>query len=266
MNDYGWTEEDEMKLRRFRAQNTLLYTEIAEKLGRSVQSVRWKAKTLGLPSTQKTLSHRLGAWNAKHKHLRLPALRYYQAHTAKETAKRFGLTDREFKSLITVTYKTAAWKKLRKETRTHEPWSAKELKFLLRHAGLVPRKKIMEKIGRGKNVCHIKERLQTLGVASRTIQGITLSQYINAFGERPRFFLKTSAGPDGGAKGTLPTRWKLVPWVWLDQELKAKRLKTAPEFRMLVSSMAMFQDWIFEGNALRKMKRICKESERGAIE
>lgn len=31
-----------------------------------------------------------------------------------------------------------------------------------------------------------------------------------------------------------------------------------------LSARAMFQEWIFEGNALTKMKRICKQARRGA--
>lgn len=257
---YGWTEEDEEKLRRLRAQNSMLYTEIAECLGKSVQSVRWKAKQLGILSTQKTLSHRLGVWNSKHLHLREPVMKYFLTHTMEQTRKHFGLTKSEIHSLFTAGYREPSLRHLRKETRDHSRWSAEQLKFLLRHAGLRNRDWIAEKIGRGNRTC-IKERLQALGIASRTIQGITLSQFKEAFGERPAFYLRTAAGPDGGRKGTLPTRWKIVPWVWLYQELKSKHLKTAPEFGHLIASMAMFQEWIYEGNALRKMKRICQNAE-----
>lgn len=262
MSNFGWTENVDSKLRALVAEGKLFNTEIAVLLKKKPSSIGWRIKKLGLArSKDRACAERIGGWNKKHAHLRLPALRFYQTHSAQETAKRFRLTDREFKSLITATYKKPEWKKYRKETRTHEAWSTKELKFLLQHAGLRPRKWIMAKIGRGNNVCHIKERMQQLGVSSRTLQGITLSQFRKAFGQEPAFYLQTDAGPDGGPKSALPTRWKIIPWVWLEQELKAKRLKTAKEFRLLVSARATFQEWIFGGNALKKMKRIVKDLE-----
>jgi len=261
--EYGWSEDDEHRLRKLASKGSMFYTEIAEALGKTPQSVRWKAKKLGLQSTRATLRDRFGKWNSRHAHLREPAMRYFLRHSFEETRKKFGLTKREMKSLMSASYLDPRLKHLRKETRDHSPWSAAQLKFLLRHAGLRNRDWIAERIGRGNRTC-IKERMQALGIASRTIQGITLSQFIQAFGRRPDFYLQTAAGPNGGAKGTLPTRWKIIPWVWLDQELKAKRLKTAPEFRHLVAAMAMFQEWIFEGNAIAKMKRICAEGRRSA--
>jgi hypothetical protein len=118
----------------------------------------------------------------------------------------------------------------------------------------------MEKLKRGKNVCHIKEKLQALGLSSRTLQGLTLSQFIEAFGKRPEFYLLTDAGPNAtsGAHKRAHTHWRIVPWAWLDQELKAKRLKTMKELRLLIATRAQFQEWIFEGDALKKMKRIVR--------
>lgn len=186
-------------------------------------------------------------------------MKYFVTHTWEETKEKFGLTQSELKSIFTVGYRLPEFKHLRKETRDHSPWSVKQLSFLLRHTGLRPRKWIAEQIGRGNEVC-IKERMQTLGLASRNMQGLTLSQFREAFGCEPDFYLQTDAGPDGGPKASLPTRWKIVPWVWLDRELKEKRLKTVRELRMLISARAMFQDWVFGGNALAKMKRICREA------
>lgn len=255
-----WSDEEVEKLKTLRASNAMFYTEIAKEIGRDPAGVRAKAKSLGIESTQKTLRHRLGKWNVKHAHLREAVLRFYQTHSFDGTAKKFGLTKSELKSLFTNSYKMAEFKHLRKDSRLKIGWSTEQLKFLLQHAGLRPRKWIMEQLGRGNNVCVIKERMQTLGVSSRTLQGITLSQFRKAFDQEPKFYLQTDAGPDGGPKGTLPTRWKIIPWVWLEQEIKAKRLKTSQEFRLLISARAEFQEWIFSGNALRKMKRIVKHA------
>ncbi len=263
-DNFGWTEEQESKLRRLHAKGTMFFTEMAPLIGKRVQAVRWKAKKLHLVSTQQQLANsgRMGKWNAKHAHVRGQVMKYFVTHTWNQTRERFKLTESELKSLFTVGYRMPEFKHLRKDKRNHAGWSVKEHVFLLKHAGLRPRKWILKELGRGQNVCCIKERLQTLGLSSRTLQGLTLSQFREAFGHYPKFYLQTTAGPDGGLKTGLPTRWKIIPWVWLDQELKAKRLNTAPEFKQLVSARAMFQEWIFGGNALRKMKRICAQAKK----
>jgi len=243
----------------------LFATEIAKKLDIKPAAVRHQLKKMGMPARSRhQVRDRLGKWNSKHAHLREAVLIYFQTHSWEQTAKKFGLKPHELKSLFTVAYRMKDLAHIRKDKRNHSAWTTAQLKFLLQHAGLRPRKWIMEQLGRGKNVCHIKERMQTLGVSSRTLQGITLSQFRQAFNQEPGFYLQTDAGPDGGPKGTLPTRWKIIPWVWLDQELKAKRLKTSREFAILVSARATFQDWIFEGNALRKMEKIVAHAKEGA--
>ncbi len=252
----GWTEEQDRELRKLAGTNRFFFTEIADQLGRRPASVVYRAKKLGLASTRSTQAHRLGKWNSIYSAKRGAVMKYFVTHTWDETRERFGLTQSQLRNLMTAGYRMPEFKHLRKDTRDHSPWSAKQLQFLLTHAGLRPRKWIMAKLKRGTNVCHIKERLQALGLSSRTLQGLTITQFREAFGSEPGFFLQTDAGPTG-----LPTRWRIIPWVWLDQELKAKRLKTAKEFRQLVTARAMFQEWIFEGNALKKMKRICKEAQ-----
>lgn len=260
MNNFGWTEDQDFMLKRLVADGRKFNVEIAKLLGKQPASITWRIKKLGLtPSRQRACAARLGQWNAKHSHLRPAAMKYFLTHSMAETQKRFGLTLSEVKSLFTVGYRMPELKHLRKDKRDHSGWTTKQLRFLLRHAGLRPRKWVAEQIGRGNQTC-IKERLQALGLSSRTLQGITLSQFIQAFGKRPSFYLQTDAGPDGGSKTSMPTRWKIVPWVWLDAELKAKRLKTAKEFRMLVAARAQFQEWIFGGNALAKMKRIVRQA------
>lgn len=241
---------------------SLFYSEIAERLGRKAGAVRWKARKLGLPTgrSRPAAQSRMGQWNSIHAHLREEVLRYFLTHTPKETTERFGLSAKEFKSLMTTAYRQPGFKHLRKTTRDHSRWNAKQLKILLRYSGLRQRKWVAEKIGRGNVQSCIKERLNKLGVASRNLQGITLSQYRQAFDSEPRFYLQTDAGPIGvSGKWNRSTHWKIIPWVWLDKEIKAKRLGASEEFARLISARAMFQDWIFEGNALAKMKRICKE-------
>lgn len=246
----SWSIESEAELRRL-AMDGRFSRQIAEKLGRKVCTVRWKAHKMGLNVAKEPV----GQWNITHKHLREPVMRYFVTHTREQTEKKFKLTRSELRSIFTVGYRDPQMKHLRKETRRHDAWSTRELKFLLTHAGLQPRDWIGRKLKRGTPVC-IKERLEKLGVSSRTLNGITLSQYIAAFGERPEFVLYTKAGP---GRGGTPTYFQIVPWVWLDQQIKSRRLKAPKVFRQLTSTMALFQEWIHEGNALEKMKRISRK-------
>lgn len=255
----AWTETEIRKLMRLASQNKYFYTEIAKTLGKKPQPVRDKARKLGLLSTKRTLAHRFGKWNQKHSHLREPVMKYFLTHTMEETRKRFGLTKSEIKSLFTVGYRMSRFKHLRKETRDHSPWTLNQLKILLRYSGLRSRLFVAKKIGRGNVKSCIKERYMKLGIASRNLQGLTLSQFVQVFGRRPEYFLQTDAGPHGGRSGLLPTRWKIIPWVWLDRQIRKNKLKTSVEMRYLISARAMFQEWIFEGNALRKMENIIND-------
>lgn len=244
----NWTEVEIDKLKSLAGQ--MLYVDIAKILKRSPAMVTFQARKLRLPKAR----HLLGKWNSKHSHLQEEVLIYYQKHSFEETAKKFDLTISEMKSCMTYAYRRADLSHLRKATNDHSPWSSQQLKFLLRHAGLRDREWIAKKIGRGNKTC-IKERMQFLGIASRNLQGLTMSQFIEAFGKRPNFFLQTTAGPR--SRSAAPTLWKIVPWVWLDQEIKGGRLQTAIEMKILVSTHAIFQEWIFDGNSIAKMKRIC---------
>lgn len=252
----AWSLQDERSLVRLAKEGRFFYTEIATKLGKTPQSVRWKAKQLDLPSTQRFLKDRFGKWNSKHNHLREPVMRYFMTHTWDETLGKFKLTQSELKSLFTVGYRLPQLKHLRKETRRHDSWSTKELKFLITHAGIMPRDWIGKTLKRGTPVC-VKERMQKLGISSRTINGITLSQFRSAFGKEPDFYIQTKAGP--GRNGT-PTCFKIIPWVYLDQEIRTKKLKAPKVFRQLASTMALFQDWIFEGNVVSKLQRIARKA------
>lgn len=185
----------------------------------------------------------------KHKHLRGPVMKYFVTHSAEETMKHFKLTRSEFKSILTIGYRLPEFAHLRKDTRIKREWKSKDYKFLLRHAGLMPRDWIASKLGRG-GIMGIKDRLEKLGVSSRTLNGITLSQFREAFGKEPSFYLKTKAGP---GRNETPTYFKIIPWVYLNKELREKRLMAPKVFCQLAATMALFQEWIFEGDALNKL-------------
>lgn len=248
-----WSEENETALVNMASSGVFLNKDIANRLNKSPNLISWKLKQLGIKNTAAQAI--MGKWNSKHSHLREPAMRYFLTHTWEETREKFKLTESELKSLFTVGYRDPKLKHLRKDTRRKDGWTAKEFKFLLQHSGLMPRDWIASELNRGGRL-GIKDRLEKLGVASKSVNGLTLSQFRVAFGREPEFYLMTKAGPGRGKYSA--TYFKIIPWVWLEQELRARRLKTHKIFRKLIASMALFQEWVFDGNALKKMKRICK--------
>lgn len=250
---YGWTEAQDQELVSLTKSGKYFYSDIAELLGRRPASIRWRARKLGLPSYPAD-DKRVGQWNTKHAHLRGQAMRYYVDHTREETEKRFGLTRSEFKSLMTVSYRMAEFKHLRKDTRTKELWTSKDYKFLLRHAGLKPRSWIAKKLKRG-GVQGIKDRLEKLQVASRTLNGMTLSQYRQAFEKEPVWLVETDAGPGGGISKA--SHFKIVPWVQIQEDIKKRRVSSSELLEQIVDSMALFQRWVHGKNAKRNIKRIC---------
>lgn len=231
----------------------ILNKDIAKRIGRNPGAVSYCLRRIGVKNTAKDKI--IGKWNNIHAHLREPLLKYFLNHSAEECQKKFNLTASQFKSCITYAYKQPELTHIRKDNRRHDPWSTKELKFLLKHCGIMPRDWIAKELSRGGEL-GIKDRLELLGISSKNLNGLTLSQFRQAFGIEPKFFIQTKAGPGYGKYS--PTFYKIIPWVWINTEIKNGRLKTHPMFVQLVSSMAIFQEWIFEGNALRKLKRIVK--------
>ncbi len=247
----NWTPEELMHLGNL-IHAGLTNKEIASEMGKSVAAISIKARRVwnGNPNYRKNIT--------KHKHLHEPLLKYYLNHSAEECQRKFNLTKSEFKSCLTYAYKKPELKHLRKDTRRRDAWTAKEYRFLLAHAGLMPRNWIARKLNRGGHL-GIKDRLDLLGISSQNLNGLTISKFRILFNQDPRFYLQTKAGPQRKTKSRANSAsyYKIIPWVWIDQEIKAKRLQAPEMYQKMIASMAMFQEWIHGGNALRKMKRIC---------
>jgi hypothetical protein len=258
MSANWFTEAEKAEILSLALSGEVLNKDIAARFGRRPAAVTYCLKQLGVRNTAKDKI--VGKWNNKHAHLREDLLKYYLNHTAEECQKRFKLTPSEFRSCLTYAYKIEDLKHLRKETRRHDPWSVKELRFLLAHAGLQPRDWIAKKLNRG-GALGIKDRLDLLGVSSQNLNGLTLSKFRILFNKDPDFYLQTKAGPRRSLKNreTTASYYKIIPWVWMDQEIKAKRLMAPPMYQKMIQSMALFQEWVHGGNALKKMKRICKQ-------
>ena len=175
----------------------------------------------------------------------LKVLNYFKTHTAKETQEKFkdtkcesGLININFKSLLAYAQVPGSifchlYEK--KDFRNHNPWSKDELLFLLQHTGFVSRLDIGLALGRGQDLV-IKERLNQLGVASKSLQGLTLSQYRKFFEKEPKRFVQTTAGPTTG-----PTFFKMIPWIYMKEDIKLLKGPVKTYFK----AMLLFQEFVY---------------------
>ncbi len=231
-----WTESELMHLG-FLIQGGFTNPEISKIMGKPRTGVAIKAQRIwgGNPNYRKSIT--------KHAHLREPVMRYFLKHSWEETKEKFGLTQSELKSLFTVGYRDQNLKHLRKDKRVKREWDTKDYLTLLRFAGLKQRTWISKKLKRG-GVHSTRERLEKLGIASKNLQGITLSQYRQAFGAEPERYIQSEAGPN---RSGMPTRFKIILWSDLDRWLKRGKIHAPDVFKVHCSAMAMFQNWVWQG-------------------
>lgn len=235
-----WTNEELMQLGSL-IEAGLTNPEIAKIMNKPRAGVQIKAHRIwgGNSNYMKKIT--------KHKHLREPAMRYFLNHTFEQTRKKFKLTESELKSLFTVGYRDEKLKHLRKETRRHDPWSAKEYQKLLCYAGIKPREWIGKKTKRG-GVEAVRGRIEALGLSTKNTNGLTVSQFRTAFGREPFRFIKTDAGPNRGARNA--SHFKIITWMDMAKWIKSGKLRAPEITRLHIETMAMFQKWITKGQRL----------------
>lgn len=249
-----WNEAEIHELKRLARSKTLFKREIAERMGKTTTQVMHMLRRLGMTYRP---NGRLGVWNRKHVHLREPLLRYYLTHSAEECQERFGLTASEFKSCLTYSYHDPKLRHIRKETRRHDSWSVDEKLFLIRHAGIQPRKWIARKLKRG-GVDSIKAELTRLKMRSKFTHGLPRKYLIPILGEDCPEGIKTQAGPTGGGRGDF--HFIVIPWVQCERLLRTCPRRFTPELRAAILAMATFQRWIFQTKCDRVIVRKLKEA------
>lgn len=239
-----WTKAEDDRLTRMVATDKWMLSEIAEKLGKKATAVRYRARQLGLNS--KPASHKFGQWNNKHAHLQPKLLRYYLTHTATECCKQFKLTPSEFKSCLTAGYRNQSILHLRKDTRTHEPWSLADLLFVLQHAGIQERQWIASKLGRTKDHRYhsIKDKMSQIGGGgTKCLNGMPLTWAKTLWPDDKLYghlLIKTNAGPTGGGRGNF--KFLLLPWI--EAERLSNTFVTPDSIKRCIKSMAKFQRFI----------------------
>lgn len=245
-----WDVERENQLRVLVKSGRYTYGEIASLMGLNKNQIATKANYLGLsnPTYLKRIT--------KHAHLREPAMKYFLTHTAKDTREHFGLTESEFKSLMTVGYRDESLAHLRKDKRRHDAWTTEELLFLARYAGVQPRDWIARKLERGTTES-IKETLYRLSSGSRHMNGIPRSwvrDLLPGVELGPLWSFRSAAGAPGPKGDNHPV---LVPWVELARAIRWKRID--PTVKACIVAMAKFQLWIHQLKSPGALKRRLKK-------
>jgi DNA-binding MarR family transcriptional regulator len=236
----SWTYGELRELVRLAKSGEVLNKDIAARFGVKPAAVSYKLKRLGIKNT--AIQKIYGKWNAKHAHLREKVMTYFLTHTWDETAKKFGLTKSELKSLFTVAYRDPKLARLRKDTRNHAEWTTDDYLFAVRRSGVLPREYIGRKLGRG-GARVIKERFKKFNSATKYMNGMPLTWATELWGAGAvhGLDLKTLAGPYSSKSDF---RFRIIPWTTCLEVSKSNR--TAPNVRKMIRAMAKFQLWIHD--------------------
>jgi predicted transcriptional regulator len=179
----------------------------------------------------------------KHKHLHEEILKLRLKMSDKEIREKLSLNKSEMKSCLSRAYNDPKLAHLRKDKRRRDSWSSKELRFLFRWSGIISQEEINKHLKRGKNRIVIKEKLQSLGLCSKNINGLTLNKFKSIFKREPVYVLETHAGSPA-SKFTDIARWKIIPWCHVEEMLNDGVIGQTEAFKTYVKSMALFQKWV----------------------
>lgn len=178
----------------------------------------------------------------KYRLIEKDVFKFFQNNSIEDCMKKFNLSKSEIKSLFTYGYKKESLKIFRKDSRRKDKWTEYQIKEMLKCIGLLNRKEIAKRIGRG-NERVIKEKLQHLGLKyPKYTNGLTISRFRNIFGCEPGFYLDTKAGPGRGKNSS--TFFKIVPWCFIKDSIKQKDLDVASPIAAWVNAMADFQELV----------------------
>jgi hypothetical protein len=256
----SWTKAEEQRLKDLSITGKFFYSEIAMRLKKKGTEVRYKAKKMNLASNP--CPARKGKWNQKHSHIAEAVMTYFLTHSSAECQKKFRLTASEFKSLMTSGYRKVSLSHLRKDSRTHAPWTTEDWLFAVQRAGLIERKVIAFQMGRTSKGAHhaIKDRFaQSGGGGTKFLNGMPIG-WANSIWPADivtRFALKTQAGPSGGVRANF--RLRLIPWVVAER--LASAFRTPNEITRCIRAMARFQRFVHrrkDAGIISQIKKITK--------
>lgn len=184
----------------------------------------------------------------KHAHLHGDVLKYRLTHNDEETMKQFNLTSSELKSCLTYAYRRPEFKSLRKDTRRHDAWTPEQLIKMLRYAGILRRSSIASIIERGGERV-VKEKMASLNVATRNVNGANIGQFRRLFGCEPSYMIRGEAGPGS----TKTNRFVIVPWFHM-----VEMYRSSPHSKSTLKALecyAMFAQYVWGGGHWEMMNK-----------
>lgn len=181
-------------------------------------------------------------------------MRYFKTHTARETARKFKLRHGQIIGLNETSRLMGLMKPTFKDKRIKKPWTLEELLYLIRRAGIQPRSKIGQELGRG-SARVIKEHLQTFNSGTKFLNGMPRSWAVQLWGGAAPQGIKTKAGPISPV-----TNFNFIIIPWVECEKLASKLPTDKKVKRMIKIMAKFQKWIHgTKNPLSKIKRYAND-------
>ncbi len=184
--------------------------------------------------------------HTKHKHLRAEALRMKTKERLgdNEIMRNLNLTKSELLSCLHKAYHDPSLSHLRVSPYKVKPWTDEDTLFLLRWSGILPISEIAKHVKGGVSVPAVKGKLAKLKVCSTNINGISVKQFEKLFNKLPEYYIETAAKTPGiGDK-----KFQLVPWAFVEELLKKKKIRQSKIIREYVYSMAKFQKWLHGDN------------------
>lgn len=136
-----------------------------------------------------------------------------------------------------------------KDKRRKKKWSGSELAIMLKWSGIISRNEIAKKLGATSGRV-IKERLLSMNIAGRDVNGILISRFREYFGCEPPRFVSSTTGPGGSMK------YKLALWVDIEYWISARLIKSTPLITTKIKTMALFQKWIWGGGGIKIWREI----------
>jgi hypothetical protein len=170
-------------------------------------------------------------------HLHLKVEEYYRTHSKEETTKRFKISNKEFKSIMTYVYRKGIG--VRKDHRVKTEFNSWQELALM--SGIFERQEIAKKLERGSYHA-IKDRIGKYKINGKYLNGLRLQQVDKYFSNLKVW--KTRAGP---------TRFTLVPWVELEDKLDSSSLPKL--LKKAIKALARFQRFIHKTEYNHIVKR-----------
>lgn len=226
--DLRWSAHEKSVLRSMLSYRKHTYTEIANVLGRSSNSVSKKAARMGMEN---------------HGHIKYTddfkkaVVEFYMQTDTAKTMDKFGLKTKQLDSLLGSARRKGILKTYKKERSTD--WNLLDVEILLKYIGLQPLAFIAEKTGRSTGA--IESFIKRRAFRIHYFNGIKKNDVHNQFTINGNIqFLRNR-------KGEI-----ILPWTMAEDQLEKLNPDLVQE--KVIASMAKFQRWIHRAETNGEMR------------